>query len=67
MADRIDRTAYVVSLAATVLCDEEAAREWLRSPNFGLGNQVPLEMLETEAGAREVEDLLGRIEHGVFS
>ena len=42
-------------------------RRWLTSRQFGLGGAVPLEYAETEVGAREVEDLLGRIEHGVYS
>jgi len=45
----------------------EAGRRWLTSRQFGLGGAVPLEYAETEVGAREVEDLLGRIEHGVYS
>ena len=32
-----------------------------------LGEKVPLELLVTELGAREVEALIGRLEHGVFS
>ncbi len=67
VGDRLYRAAHVFSLATAVFGDEEMAREWLRSPNIGLGTQVPLDLLTTEAGAREVEDLLGRIEHGVFS
>ena len=46
---------------------EENARQWLSSPQFGLGGAVPLKYAETEAGAREVEDLLGRIENAVYS
>ena len=53
--------------AVEVLESEENARRWLTSPQFGLGGAVPLEYAETEVGAREVEDLLGRIEHGVYS
>jgi putative toxin-antitoxin system antitoxin component (TIGR02293 family) len=67
VGDRLYRAARVFSLATAVFGDEETAREWLRSPNIGLGNQVPLDLLSTGAGAREVEDLLGRIEHGVLS
>jgi putative toxin-antitoxin system antitoxin component (TIGR02293 family) len=67
VGDRLYRAAHVFALATSVLGDEEQAREWLRSPQIGLGNRVPLELLTTEAGAREVEDLLGRIEYGVLS
>ena len=45
----------------------ENGRRWLNSPQVGLGGATPLEYAETEVGAREVEDLLGRIEHGVYS
>jgi uncharacterized protein (DUF2384 family) len=32
-----------------------------------LGHATPLALADTEFGAREVEDLLGRLEHGVYS
>lgn len=47
--------------------DREAAVNWLRSPRKALKNQSPLQFARTEVGAREVENLIGRIEHGVFS
>ena len=53
--------------AVEVMESEENARKWLASPQAGLGGAVPLEYAETEVGAREVEDLLGRIEYGVYS
>src|SRR6185437_16509879 len=46
--------------------DREAAVNWLRTPKKALRNQSPLHFARTEIGAREVEDLIGRIEHGVF-
>ena len=47
--------------------DLEAAVNWLTTPKKALGNEQPLFYSRTELGAREVENLLGRIEHGVFS
>ena len=47
--------------------DAESARIWLESPNAGLDGETPLRLAETEIGAREVENLIGRLEHGVFS
>ena len=47
--------------------DREAAVNWLRGPKKALRNQSPLQFAHTEIGAREVENLIGRIEHGVFS
>ena len=45
----------------------EAAVAWLRSPKRALGYKAPLTYLRTEIGARQVEDLIGSLEHGVFA
>lgn len=66
-SDRLVRFARLMGRAAEVMESEENARQWLSSPQFGLGGAVPLKFAESEVGAREVEDLLGRIEHGVYS
>lgn len=47
--------------------NKAAAVRWFTSPNRALGMKIPLEVAATEVGAREVEDLIGRLEHGVFS
>jgi putative toxin-antitoxin system antitoxin component (TIGR02293 family) len=47
--------------------DDVAAVNWLRTPNKALGNQSPLLLAESEVGARAVEDLIGRLEYGVYS
>lgn len=44
-----------------------SAVQWLAAPKRALGNQTPLQYARTEVGAREVENLIGRLEHGVFS
>ncbi len=66
-SDRVVRFAKLMGKAVEVMESEGNARKWLNSPQFGLGGAVPLEYAETEVGAREVEDLLGRIEYGVYS
>ena len=66
-SDRVVRFARLLGKAIRVLGDAEDARQWLNSPQFGLGGAVPLDYAKTEVGAREVENLLGRIEHGVYS
>lgn len=65
-SDRVVRLARLFGLAAEALEGGDNARAWLTSPQFGLGGEVPLEHAGTEVGAREVEDLLGQIEHGVY-
>ena len=47
--------------------DAEKTARWFNQPNRALGDVAPLEMAATETGAREVENLIGRLEHGVFS
>jgi putative toxin-antitoxin system antitoxin component (TIGR02293 family) len=47
--------------------DVAAAVNWLTAPRRALGNQPPLNYSRTELGAREVENLIGRLEHGVFA
>jgi len=66
-SDHVVRFARLMGRAVEVLESEENARRWLTSPQFGLGGAVPLDCAATEVGAREVEDLLGRIEYGVYS
>ena len=47
--------------------DVAAAVTWLTAPQKGLGHHSPLIYARTEVGAREVENLIGRLEHGVFT
>ena len=65
--NRLYRLARIVAFAEEVLQDPERAHRWLQQPQRGLANRRPLDLLQSEAGAREVEDLLGRIEYGVLS
>jgi putative toxin-antitoxin system antitoxin component (TIGR02293 family) len=66
-SDRLARLARIAALAADVLGDRDKAGRWLQKANRALGGAVPIERLATDAGAREVEDVLGRIAYGVFS
>jgi putative toxin-antitoxin system antitoxin component (TIGR02293 family) len=66
-SDRVARYARLFGLATVGLESTELARGWLGSPQRGLGGAVPLQFAESELGAREVEDLLLRSEHGVYS
>jgi putative toxin-antitoxin system antitoxin component (TIGR02293 family) len=66
-SDRVVRFARLLGRAASVMETLDDGRRWLTSPQVGLGGAIPLEYAETEVGAREVENLLGRIEYGVYS
>lgn len=66
-SDRLVRLGRIAALAEEVLGDRARAARWLRQPNRALGQVVPLRHLDTDLGAREVETVLLRIEHGVYS
>lgn len=66
-SERLVRLARLYTRAAEVIEDDALARQWMRTPRPLFNGKTPLEMAATELGAREVEDLLLRTEHGVFS
>lgn len=66
-SDRVLRIARLLDRAAEAFGDPDEAAAWLKAPNVALGGATPLAYAETEIGAREVENLIGRLEHGVYS
>lgn len=67
-SDRIARIAVVIDAAEQLFEGHHGnAVAWLKRPVRALGGEVPLQLLMTEAGARDVLDVIGRLEHGVFS
>jgi len=64
-SERIFRIGRLADLAENVLGGQTNAVRWLKEPNFALGDVTPLDMASTEPGARLVEQLIGRIEHGI--
>jgi putative toxin-antitoxin system antitoxin component (TIGR02293 family) len=70
-ADESDRVARIAILKERALelmnGDNDAALNWLRTSLPILGGESPLKHAQTEIGARDVEDLIGRLQHGVFS
>ena len=66
-SDRLVRTAKIMGLAEEVLEDGDNARQWLSKPQSALGNEIPQDLLSTDIGASEVEDLLLRMEHGYLA
>ena len=61
------RYALLLRRATDVLGSSAQATVWLKAPRAALGGRTPLEYASTEFGAREVEELLGRLQQGVFS
>lgn len=66
-SDKVVRFSRLLEHAASVFGNVEKGRAWLKFPQFGLGGAVPLDYAKTEIGAREVDNLLGRIDYDVYS
>lgn len=67
-SDRLVRVSRILARAVDVYEGNlERAVLWLKAPIAALGGKRPLDLLPTEVGAREVETVLGRLEHGIFS
>ena len=67
-SERLLRLAALFQKAVVLFeGDVERARAWFTRPVRALGYEEPLNYAKTELGAREVEHVIGRLEHGVFT
>jgi putative toxin-antitoxin system antitoxin component (TIGR02293 family) len=65
-SDRLLRASRIFGLAIDLFeGDRETALRWLSSAQRALGQRTPMVLMQTDIGAREVENLIGRLEHGV--
>ena len=65
--DKALRLERIATQAERVFGDAEKAHRWLRKAKRELRGETPLAFLASEAGARVVEEMLFRIEHGIFA
>jgi hypothetical protein len=63
-AKRSLREARVRNLAKAVFVGDAAISAWLRSPALALNGKCPIDLLETDVGARSVESLIRGIAYG---
>jgi putative toxin-antitoxin system antitoxin component (TIGR02293 family) len=66
-SDRLARVARFYELAVKVFGDSMDGREWLTFPIDRFHGKTALQMLRTDAGARQVEEMLYQIDEGVFA
>ena len=66
-SDRLYRLARLLALAHENLGDAARASRWFKRTNHALGGLAPIAAIDTELGARQVENLLGRIAYGGIS
>jgi putative toxin-antitoxin system antitoxin component (TIGR02293 family) len=65
--DKALRLKRIATLAERVFADPVKAQRWMRKAKRSLAGDTPLAYLASEYGARVVEEMLGRIEHGIFA
>lgn len=65
-SERVARIQRLYQHALETFRDESAVQTWFVSPALALGGKTPLDYADTEVGSREVENVLLRLEHGVF-
>jgi putative toxin-antitoxin system antitoxin component (TIGR02293 family) len=66
-ADGIARLLRVVQAARRVFENDDRADYWLRHPIPALDGAIPIRLARTDVGGRAVEQVLGRLEYGIFS
>lgn len=67
-SDRLVRASRIFAEALELFeGDLAGAKRWLATPQPALAGRTPLDLATTEVGAREVEQLIGRLEHGIPS
>ncbi len=66
-SDRLYRFSRILAHAEAVLGSSTNATQWLHRPNRALNGAIPLGLLDTDIGANQVDDVLGRLEYGIFS
>lgn len=67
-SEKLLRISAVIEQATELFEGDRAkALKWLTTPKKALDHETPLAYSRTEVGAREVENFIGRLEHGVFA
>ncbi|WP_278183484.1 type II RES/Xre toxin-antitoxin system antitoxin [Vibrio misgurnus] len=66
-SDVMYRLAMLIKLATDLFGNEQRALEWVRESVYGLNGKRPLDMIATTVDFETIKDLIGRVEHGVFS
>lgn len=64
-SDRVWRFLRVWNHATATFGSVGKARAWMTRPTRVLGGRPPAELLDTDEGARLVDEILGRVEHGI--
>lgn len=64
-SERTERLARVIATAQYVWDDDDDARRFLTTPHSELGGERPVDLVLTELGARQIEELLWKLFYGL--
>jgi putative toxin-antitoxin system antitoxin component (TIGR02293 family) len=64
-SEKVERIARVMALAETAFGSRDDARQFMHAPHPELGGDRPLDAVRSELGARLIEEILWRMEHGL--
>jgi len=67
VSDHILQIAALYQHGKDVFDDMESFKVWLHSPLIALGEKKPLDFMNNGTGISLINDLIGRIEYGVYS
>ena len=67
LSERILSLADIYSYGYEVFEDEARFNKWMFSSNRALGGSTPFDLSSNQFGREEIKNLIGRIEHGVYS
>ena len=67
VSDRVLRLAALFDHGRVVFQSSDLFKQWLHRPVLALGDKCPIDFINNDTGISLVNDLLGRIEHGVYS
>ncbi|WP_454652087.1 type II RES/Xre toxin-antitoxin system antitoxin [Bradyrhizobium liaoningense] len=61
------KLAEILAKATAIFGSKDEAEQWLERPAIGLDQRKPIDLLATPAGVELVEELLARLEYGVYA
>ncbi|MEQ6119376.1 antitoxin Xre/MbcA/ParS toxin-binding domain-containing protein [Reichenbachiella sp. MALMAid0571] len=67
VSDRVLQIGTLFQYGTDVFEDAASFQAWLHTSLIALGGKKPVSLMNNDTGISIVRDLLGRIEHGVYS
>ncbi len=66
-SEKVIHLSTVIAKGLEVFEDTTDFKYWLATKNTALGGKTPIQLLSFSFGREQIFDVLGRIEHGIYS